>query len=177
MSLLDRVSPDYEELRQWGVDHEPNDKMRYKKGYWEQILFLRDTLFTCMFWKLAEHSELCKISVIGTHFSKSIELPVVKIEYRSGGLETISLEVILSYNFHMWSVTVRSNYPVSDIVKSLRLFDTSKPHYCCLYGFDSTDVLGCYDSNQREFSCTINDYNAMWTFMRTIVCTIENLVS
>lgn len=171
MSLLDTIRPDFEELRQWGVDHEPDDNMRFKPGYWHSVIFMRDDLFTYPFWRLAEKANLCKVSVIGTHYSKSIELPVVKIEYKS---ENISLEVLLSYNFHMWSVTVRCSHPIPDMVKALKLFDPKKSSYCGLYGFNPADELQCYDENQKEFSCTVNGYNEMWTFMRIVTCMAES---
>jgi hypothetical protein len=172
MSILDKPRPDTESFQAWANEHEPDDDMIHKPGYWSQIVFIRDRLFQYPFYKLAECAETLTLEVIGTHTSKSIKLPVAKITFQKRGCDAVRLELIVSYNYHMWSVTVRSSEPVSNIVKKLKLFDTSES--CCyLYGFDSTDHLGCYDNNQREFSCTINDNYEMWAFMRTLMLPIS----
>ena len=85
--------------------------------------------------------------------------------------------MIVSENFHGFSVTIRSSFLIPDIVKTLKLFDTTNSYYCCLYGFDKSDHLGSYDENQKEFSCTVNGYNEMWAVMRVVSTMIESLES
>lgn len=173
-----KIRPDFQELKAWLDEHEPKDKMVYKNGFWHSIAFIRDRLFQFPFWDLADSSRSCTLKVIGTHRSKSIILPVCKIEYVGRGLcNDVYFEMIVSYNFYQYSVTIRCNYAIPDMVKSLKLFDTRESCSCCLYGFNDEDYLGPYNRNQREFSCTVHDNYKMWGVMQVIKVWLENLTS
>lgn len=171
MNMLD-TRPNVDEFQSWANNHEPSERMRFKDGYWNQINFFRDELFQIAFWNMSEHAHLCKLSVIDTHVSKSIELPVCKIEFAN---DKINFEMVVSYNFHMFSVSVRCNHAIPETVKTLKLLDSTKSCYCYLYGFPDEYHFSPYDENQSEFSCTINDRYEMWAFMRVITTMIENL--
>lgn len=160
-------SPNVDVLKQWAQENEPSDSMRYKKSYLHMISFMRGELFMHPFYKLAGDAEVCECTIVGTHRSKSIELPVVKYTYVS---EFASVEVIVSYNFHMWSVTVRSSHDIPDAVNALDMMDSS---YSFMYGFNSEDCLGKYEDNPREFSVTLHDHNEMWALMRIIRVMIQ----
>lgn len=178
MSITKEKRPECEEFKQWCIDNEPDDKMRFKPGYWSQIQFMRDQLYRVPFWDLADKAEVCKIEVYGTHTSKSVKLPVVKITYKGKGLgNDVYFEMIVSYNFHMWSVSVRCTEQIPETIVDLRLFNQDESSYCGLYGFKPEDELSSYRNNKREFSCTINTTYELWTFMRVITCMLENRAS
>lgn len=125
-------------LHAWAMNNEPPDAMIYKKGYWIQIQLIRDELFG-MF-----HDRVKEISVVSTHTSKSIILPVYKVSLADGTI------MIMRCNFHDWKVTVISSTPVLLNTACLRANEGINPIYC--EGFDPSWVLGPYAQSSKEFT-------------------------
>ena len=84
-----------EKIQKWFNLNEPEDTYVYKKTWWKNNMFIRDELVCRLFNdKQAE--------VVGTHFSKSIECPVIKTYYKN-------VEILWQYNFYNWQIMVKSN--------------------------------------------------------------------
>ena len=70
-------------LQQWFLNNIPKDKMIYKKAMEEQVIFVEDVLpkFLALDGEFDTYLKIRESTfVINTHTSKSIELPVYKIE-------------------------------------------------------------------------------------------------
>lgn len=84
-----------EKIQKWFNLNEPEDNYIYKKTWWKNNMFVRDEIVDRLFNdKQAE--------VVGTHFSKSIECPVIKTYYKD-------VEVLWQYNFYHWQIMIKSN--------------------------------------------------------------------
>lgn len=84
-----------EKIQKWFNLNEPEDNYIYKKTWWKNNMFIRDEIVNRLFSdKQAE--------VVGTHFSKSIECPVIKTYYKG-------VEVLWQYNFYHWQIMIKSN--------------------------------------------------------------------
>ena len=84
-----------EKIQKWFNLNEPEDTYVYKKTWWKNNMFIRDEIVNRLFNdKQAE--------VVGTHFSKSIECPIIKTYYKG-------VEVLWQYNFYNWQIMVKSN--------------------------------------------------------------------
>ena len=154
-------------LTKWAVENEPSDEMIYKKGYWDQIIFLRGEIIP-MFYNTSKYkydqldeyykelTNYCEIS--GVHRSKSIILPVLTIEYK-GCLIT------MRNNFYNWNISViRRNK------KSINLPDGMFPKddisSCYFEGFPEQYIINnTYNQNNNTFSCCIGDNYMFFTFM------------
>ena len=90
MSRYDRT----EQIRNWFNTHEPEEKMLWHKSWWEHNVFIRDNIVELFQDKDAK--------IIGTHYSKSIECPVIKTYYKG-------VEIIWQYNFYNWQIMVKSD--------------------------------------------------------------------
>jgi len=88
---------DPQSLQDWAKNNEPNDKLRFKNGFWPRVIFVRDIISYILF-KDHEH----QVTVISTHTSKSVRLPVYQIQLPNGLIFT------MRYNFHNWKISVDS---------------------------------------------------------------------
>ena len=91
----------YTKIQKWFVENQPGDEMKYKRSWWDKNVFIRDRLLDLFNSKEAE--------VMGTHYSKSIECPVIKTVYKG-------VEIIWQYNFYDWQIMIKSP-------KELKLFN------------------------------------------------------
>ena len=97
------------ELQKWANENEPKDEMIYKKGYWNQITFVRDEIPRIFCANYEEYKRIKNdIHVISDHTSKSIRLPVFQVMLPS------HIYLILRYNFHNWKVSVNSPIDIKD---------------------------------------------------------------
>lgn len=84
-----------DKIQKWFTANEPDDSLIYKKNWWRNNTFIRDEIVNRLFNdKQAE--------VVGTHFSKSIECPVIKTYYKN-------VEILWQYNFYNWQIMIKSN--------------------------------------------------------------------
>ena len=157
-----------EKLQHWAMTHQPQDNMAYKEAWWENIVFLRDRIIADMFyWPMISGLGLSlesmeeKISenydIVGTHYSKSIELPVILMRYKG-------VEIVFRYNFYDYEVTVISD---RDIELSKGLFDEKNGNFY-YQGFpEKYKVRVPYSKSKKCFSVSIGhpcNYN-FYTFM------------
>lgn len=94
----------------WAQKNKPSDNMIYKDSFWSWIRFISYTFFDMFFkeytkdiddWDKIEEIINKHHEVIGSHTSKSILLPVLKIDYKG-------VIFVLRYNFYNTEVTVFS---------------------------------------------------------------------
>ena len=125
-----------EKIQKWFNLNEPEDNYIYKKTWWKNNMFVRDEIVDRLFNdKQAE--------VVGTHFSKSIECPVIKTYYKD-------VEVLWQYNFYHWQIMIKSN-------KDLELKDLdyigADADYFFYQGIPTEYQFKPYsESNKKEFA-------------------------
>lgn len=147
-------------LQKWANENEPSDDMLYKKGYWDQIRFVRDHL-PSVFANTYDEFEAIRetIQVVSTHVSKSIRLPVFHVT-----LEKFGLELILRQNIYEWKVSVVSKKEIQcdfgDLVNPMGDID---PIYC--EGFEQDWVYPSYETNQQTFTVEIGSEYKLYTFL------------
>ena len=157
-----------EKLQHWLMTHQPSDNMVYKKAWWDYLIFIRDKIISDMFYwpmvcdmKIDFQEQLRLMSnqydIVGTHFSKSIEHPVIMMGYKD-------TTIVFRYNFYDYEITVMSEH---DIELPENLFEEgAKTFY--YQGFPDQFKIGVpYSQSKRNFTVRINhpcSYN-FYTFM------------
>ena len=158
-----------EKLQHWLMTHQPSDDMVYKESWWKYLTFIRDTIIGDMFyWPMvcdnkysgdmtAYRAMSNYYDIVGTHFSKSIEHPVILMRYKGA-------EIVFRYNFYDYEITVISD---RDIEMPDNLFDKKNKTFY-YQGFpDEYRIKTSYAESKKRFSVTIdypNQYN-FYTFM------------
>lgn len=150
---------------------EPDDTMVYQGAWSAQVqdfhslryLVSASYGFACKdedFYKSKEKEEWEAegARVVGLHMSKSIQLPVVKLQFKNGPV------VVLRDNFHDWNISVVSEHPIKH-----NFFDvvaTEDIDYCYFQGFPKEYEFGPYKDNNKQFStyCRTN-LERVWTFL------------
>jgi len=146
------------DLLTWCRVNEPNDDMIYKKGYWNQIMFIRDTLMGMMCNSYEEYKNN-PVLVINTHTSKSIVLPVYQIN-----LFDEKIKLIIRYNFYDWKVSVDSDIEINmDFMGLIKIDEKINSIYC--EGFSKEQVFNSYENNKMQFTFEIEDNYKLYTFM------------
>lgn len=144
-------------LQNWANTHKPSNDMIYKNGYWEQIIFIRDTISEVLAKDYEDYKEIRNsIKVINTHISKSIELPVYYIE-----LENISF--VLRYDFYNWTVSVISSNEIK--CNFGKLFNDRERSSCYYEEFPVEFIFGEYKNSNKNFSVEIDNNYKLYTFM------------
>jgi hypothetical protein len=146
MTALTEIS-----LDRWADHHQPDESLYFSDGFWNQVQFALRHL------PAALGCQREQVSVISSHFSKSVELPVYRI--RAHGMA-----LTLRNNFHDWKVSVDSDAEVVGDFSGL--FDSKRkvlPVYC--EGFAETDVHGPFSDDRRRFTVEIADNFRLYTFL------------
>ena len=155
-------------LQDWANEHYPDISLRHKDGYWNQIAFVRDTLHW-LFTSTYEETKINPVLVIGSHYSKSVELPVFQIV-------TPRLTVTLRYNFYNWNVSVQANGPlpygwhkgmINGVMDGYLFFEGFPSHL----KFPTYNDQMAYGMNTK-FSCAVNDNYQLYTFMFLLTNTL-----
>lgn len=157
-------------INEWWSNNKPDEKLIYKDGLVEQCLFVRDTLMLNLFIDIAtdylkygdysdERNEIYHNFVplvIGTHYSKSVKLPVMEMD-----MSKIGLNIILRYNFYDWCISVESNDEVN--CDFMGLVTGQKGYF---EGFPTDRIYDNYSSqNNKQFSVVLNNKYQVYTFM------------
>lgn len=160
----DRAHP---EITQWGLANEPSKELLAAESYWKQIKFVRDVLVRVFARDYDEYKAIeAGISIVGTHHSKSVKLPVYRINLPDGTAFTIRC------NFHDWKVSVESPKEVEE--DFMDLFDptTDIDHIYC-EGFPPELVFDSYAENKRQFTLEIATdyqlYTFFWIYAHTVL--------
>jgi len=129
-------------LQLWLEDHEPDDKMFWKEAWWHNNCFIRDYLLEKFFGYDYE--------VVGSHYSKSIECPVILVKYKG-------VEIILQYNFYDWQIMVNSKETI--ILTDLDLLHANG-NYFYYQGIPQKYCFKKYsETNNKKFAIDISAYN------------------
>lgn len=144
-------------IQRWYMENEPGCDMLYFKTWWGNNVFIRDRIVGLFNSEEAE--------VIGTHYSKSIECPVIKTVYKG-------VEIIWQYNFYDWQIMVKSHKYIN--LKNLKLY-TADGDYFYYQGIPAEYQFKPYaKSNRQEFA--INVYGELmdvWAFALALKKAIE----
>ncbi|HEX2679611.1 MAG TPA: hypothetical protein VHM19_23335 [Polyangiales bacterium] len=147
---------DKTDLRKWFSDHPVDDALYFKEARTEQAQFAR---------ALAGLLRTAP-TVISTHVSKSVLLPVYHIER-----DDLGLALVLRGNFYNWKLSVISERPIEANFDGL--FKTTPPvepdytgdalHPVYFEGFPRELIFSYYEpSDKRRWSAEIWDRYALW---------------
>ena len=148
-------------LQEWAKANQPVETLIYKEGYWDQINFVLDVLADILARDFDDYiAILNNIRVISTHTSKSVLLPVFRVELKDGTAFT------MRNNFYDWKISVSSPRRIVEI-DPMGLFDPLKrinDVYC--QGFPEQLVYGPYADNQLQFTIELpgGNYHAFTFF-------------
>lgn len=142
MSYFDKT----EKIQKWFNENKPEETMLWYKSWNEHNIFIRDNIVELFDEQVAE--------VVGTHYSKSIECPVIKTYYKG-------VEILWQYNFYHWQIMVKST-------KDLELKDLdyvgADTGYFFYQGIPTDYQFKPYsESNKKEFAISAV-YNKYYVF-------------
>lgn len=161
-----------EKLQIWANSHTPEDNLIWKRSYWNQIMFVRDRLPKAFTKNNMEYIQLVEnITVISTHTSKSILLPVYHLT-----IPYIDLSIVIRNNFYDWKVTVTA--PSKPLLLGNmfgNLFDPTItiPYYNC-EGFPKDKVAGSFATNHQHFTSELGDDYDLYIFCWLIAQRLNN---
>ncbi len=146
------------DLQEWANENLPAENLIWKDGYWDQIIFVRDKIPQLVFSNYDEAQEH-RTTVISTHTSKSIQLPVYRLKLTNG------ITFTMRHNFHDWKISVNS--PNNIEIDFLGLFDPEDTRnilgvFC--EGFPDKTVFGCYADNKCKFTIELFSQYEVFTF-------------
>lgn len=146
-------------IQDWFMENEPSENMIYRKSYSNQWLFVRDTLPQVLFPNLQHEKQRERLTVISTHMSKSIVLPVYEINIPEQGII-----LTMRNNFHDWKVSIESLHPIPNRFDGLFNVKETFSSVLC-EGFPSNKVFSSYEENQKMFTIEIHDDYRLFTFL------------
>lgn len=156
------------QLQEWANAHQPAEDMIYRDGYWNQIVFVRDKIAGILAKTYEEYQAVqAGMKVISTHVSKSVRLPVFRVELVEGTAFT------MRYNFYDWKVSVESPRDVE--ADFMGLFNQSEhAHETCCEGFPKGLVYGPYAENKRRFTIELppgnhHIFTFFWIFAHQVL--------
>ena len=156
-----------EKLTNWIEVNEPEDNLIYKDGFYDQCRFVTlmgnmfiydatDYSYDLDFKKRCEIIENFVPSVVGTHRSKSVLLPVMEID-----LSRIGIKIILRCNFYDWCISIESQ---KDIDCDFMGLITDRKGY--FEGFPKDRIYEKYsETNKKKFSLCLKDTYDVYTFI------------
>ena len=132
---------------QWLKDNQPHPGMMWNEARLRQINDIR----ILMEETLASINPI--ISVVSTHKSKSIVLPVYLVE-------TQTQQFILRDNFYNWTLSVirksENYYRLRDIINRDEIISS-----CYCEGFESCWTFGSYNMDPTMFTCQVISFNTL----------------
>ncbi len=147
------------QLQKWINEQTVSDDMLWKGAFGHQVAFIRDNIarFVTSEFRIDDAEKL--VTVVSTHRSKSITLPVVEINNPN-----IGLTLILRNNFSNWKLSVISAEPI--VAPFEYMFHTTPPvepdytgdplHPVYFEGFPRDLIFSYYSKNNRKFSAEIH---------------------
>lgn len=107
-------------FQNWLIDHDPDDNLLWKKSFWNVYVFIRDSIIPMFETEYGNYKDLWGdeyfqkhkssidsfVEVIGTHWSKSILNPVIKLVYKG-------VTFVFRYNFYNYEVAVIGDAPIT----------------------------------------------------------------
>jgi hypothetical protein len=151
------------DLLTWSRVNDPDDNLIYKKGFWDQVMLIRDTINMMLNGSYEEY-QANPVMVINTHTSKSVTLPVYFINLKKYGVK-----MILRNNFYDWKVSVISDKELSMDFKGVFAEEDEPIHAVYCEGFKSDQVFGRFVDNKKRFTISIGGQYNLYTFMFLLV--------
>lgn len=152
-------------FQNWLMDNKPPENMLYNSSFWETYTFWRDyilVMFTDEFYKRNRNfDKLYKevntnSEIIGTHISKSIINPVVKIVYHG-------VTIVFRYNFYDYEIAVISEKKI--YLPMVKLFQSQKESFY-YQGFPlEFQIKERYENNKCKFIAGLDNHYKFYTFM------------
>jgi hypothetical protein len=146
-----------EKLQHWLMTHQPSDNMLYKEAWWKYLTFIRSDIIEDMFyWPMVcnlrgdfeKQKRLMSenYEIVGTHWSKSIEHPVILMRYKGA-------EIVFRYNFYDYEITVISD---KELEFPDALFDKKKKTFY-YQGFpEKYQIKTSYAESKKRFSVELS---------------------
>lgn len=161
-------------LHQWATEHPILDEMLWKKSAYNQMHFIEDDLNPLLQNKL-KGDDRTGVKVISEHRSKSIKLPVYKLQRED-------LTIILRYNFYNWKMSVICSKKIDANFDGL--FHTTPPiepdytgnELASVYfeGFPKDLCFDYYESTDKKvWSAEISNDQMLWTTVYLILKALE----
>jgi len=126
-------------LSQWVIWHQPKEEM-----LWRDVALRQFRLFESI-----AASTGATVTVVSSHTSKSIKLPVVLLSYPGG------CAIQIRDNFYNYKVTVWS--PHHDVSLPAGIDGASKISECYCEGFPRGTVLTSHAKDRRRFTAEVTD--------------------
>ncbi len=153
-------------LQEWFNNHRVSEEMLGREAAHHQIMFVRDTIVPVFGAGLPYEQRENIATVISTHRSKSIELPVYQLKRPDK-----DLKVVLRNNFHDWKMSVLSDTPIEADFEGL--FHTTPPidpdytgnplSHVYFEGFPTGHVFPYYSETEgKQWSAEIQSDEALW---------------
>lgn len=146
-----------EKIQEWFNCNEPGENMLWHEAWCDYNVFIRDNIVELLSDKVAE--------VVSTHYSKSIECPVIKTYYKG-------VEILWQYNFYHWQIMIKSN-------KDLELKDLdyigADADYFFYQGIPTEYQFKPYsEDNKKEFAIsTVSSKYCVFAFAVELKKTID----
>ncbi len=146
-------------LQDWFMENKPADDLLWKDGLAKQVMFIRDTIPGILSRSFEEFKEIqLGTEVISTHMSKSVTLPVYRLEWNK-------YIFIMRYNFYDWKVSVQAPIGKSLVANFMGLFEEdAEIHSVYCEGFSDDKVFVPYSVSKKDFTCSIVDNYKLYTF-------------
>lgn len=160
----------------WAQKNKPSDNMIYKDSFWSWIRFISYTFLDMFFkeytkdiddWDKIEEIVNKHHEVIGSHTSKSILLPVLKIDYKG-------VIFVLRYNFYNTEVTVFSDNEI-DITRYSDVFESQENTSFYHEGIPKKYCVDVpYIKSHRKFTFRVSCLYDFYAIMLIIQHEIDN---
>lgn len=155
ISILSDLNQKYPwaKLQAWFMNNRAKDEMIYKGAAEDQIMFIRDEPYYLF------KDRLVETCAVGTHRSKSIDLPVYQLSFIDGTVLT------LRGNFHDWKISVESPIDLHFPTSLFSGYGTTIISTIYCEGFSDDQVFGPYSESKRKFTVELYDKQQVYTFL------------
>lgn len=160
-------------LNQWLEKNEPEEGLIWRGGPKEQAELIVEHILPLLFPMDTEEYRLSHVSVVGSHRSKSVDLPVFAI--------TVEFPVKVTFyfrgNFHDWAVSVNSEASLGIIPPISGLFDPSQKRYAgyCEGMKELGLVFDSYDKSHRQFTFGVQRNLDLVSFFARVALWLERI--
>ena len=154
------------DINTWVEINKPKEDLIFAKSFFNHINFVCDTLYT-MIIPNSEERKNNQPMVISTIKSNSIKLPVIQIK-----LENCGIEIVLSYDFYNWKVSIKSKSPIS--IESTT-FLNQEEEIILNYpnGFPKDKIYNSYKNNHSKFTIEIYSHYDLYILFYIIKMNIN----
>lgn len=153
------IPPEQQRLQKWANANVPDEKLIYKAGFWDQVVFMRDTMAGVLSRTFPEYQDLWDVS--GDHTSKSVKLPVFEGRF---GKQGVVMQA--RYNFHDWNVSIKAPMPLTP--DWLDLIQDDDGSYLFFQGMSRIYKPYNRKTNNQQFSFYVSNRYELYTVARIL---------